>query len=389
MTIRALKILALIVCLALPMVSCVDEYWPDLGTKYDKLFVVDGLITNDPGPYTIRLSTSTSVDQPEYRPFTGAEVRLMDNTGNTEVLTEINPGEYITSEEGIQGVVGREYKLSIQTPNGKLYESGYELLNPPTPIDSVYAEVEYMQDDDYDHDLAGYQFYFDNRVAAMDTNYYLWNLEATYKYQVDYFIRWIFDGELDWFYHPDSLYTCFTTYKVAGVYLYNTESSSEPVITAFPFHFVNTETRQLSLRYSLLVEQLSLNRNAWVFWNEIKEQNSDQGTMYAQQPYQIRGNISNINDPAEPVLGMFMVAGKTKKRIFVDRPPVSVPFYYPECELDEADFQAYGQMWMADPVFYPIYAIETPGGRRAVPEQGCVDCRRFGGTIIIPEFWVD
>ncbi len=64
MIIRAIKILALIIIVALPMASCVDEYWPDLGSKYNKLLVVDGLITTDPGPYLIKLSTSTSVDQP-------------------------------------------------------------------------------------------------------------------------------------------------------------------------------------------------------------------------------------------------------------------------------------------------------------------------------------
>lgn len=389
MIIRAFKIPALIVVMVLPLVSCVDEYWPDLGSKYDALLVVDGLITTDLGPYLIKLSSSTFVDQPEYIPHEGAEVSVIDDLGNSEYLSEIEPGSYYTSENGIQGIAGRKYKLRIQTISGSVYESDYELLNSAKPIDSVYAEVDYQQDDDYDHDLAGYQFYLNTAVPEQDTNYFLWRLEATYKYQVDYTIRWIFDGELDWFYNPDSLYTCFTTYKVPGLFLYSTEGLTSPEINNFPFHFVNTETRTLSLRYSLLVEQLSLNSNAYQFWEKVNEQNSDQGVLYSQQPYQIRGNISNINNSSEPVLGLFMVAGITDKRIFVDQPPVSVPFYYPECELDEADFASYGQMWMADPVFYPIYAIETPGGRRAVPAQGCVDCRRHGGTIIIPDFWVE
>jgi hypothetical protein len=389
MIIRAIKILALIIIVALPMASCVDEYWPDLGSKYNKLLVVDGLITTDPGPYLIKLSTSTSVDQPAYIPFEGAEVFITDDLGNTETLTELDPGEYYTTTGGMRGVAERKYKLNINTTEGKNYESEFELLISPKPIDSVYAMVEYKQDDDYDHDLAGYQFYLDTKVPGQDTIYFLWNLEATFKYQVDYFIRWIFDGDLDWFYHPDSLYTCFSTYQIPDLYLFSTEDLSIPEINHLPFHFVSTETRTLSLRYSLFVEQLSLNRNTYQFWEKVDEQNNNQGVLYLQQPYQIRGNVSNIDDPSEPVLGMFMVAGKSTKRIFVDRPPVSIPFYYTECELDDADFESYGQMWMADPVFYPIYAIETPGGQRAVPDQACVDCRRHGGTIIIPDFWID
>ena len=84
-----------------------------------------------------------------------------------------------------------------------------------------------------------------------------------------------------------------------------------------------------------------------------------------------------------------MVAGLDEKRIFVDRPEYPVEFNYSVCTLSERDFEAYGQMYMADPVSYPIYAIETNGGRRAVPVKGCTDCREHGGTITKPDFWID
>ena len=168
----------------------------------------------------------------------------------------------------------------------------------------------------------------------------------------------------------------------------STRSLTTPVITGFPLHYVNTQTRVLSVRYSLLVKQYALNEEAFTYWSKLEEMNSDQGSLYTQQPYQTRGNLRNVDDEDETVLGYFLVAGISEKRIFVDRPN-SLPFYYPICDLDEADFEAYGMLNMADPVFYPIYAIETPGGRRAVPPQGCVDCRRHGGTIFKPEFWID
>jgi hypothetical protein len=89
------------------------------------------------------------------------------------------------------------------------------------------------------------------------------------------------------------------------------------------------------------------------------------------------------------VVGYFMVSSIDELRIFVDRPPPGVPIRYPVCNLTEADFEAYGDMGMMDPVLYPLYAIETPGGRRALPHQDCVDCRRKGGTIQKPSFWID
>ena len=68
-------------------------------------------------------------------------------------------------------------------------------------------------------------------------------------------------------------------------------------------------------------------------------------------------------------LGYFHVAGISEKRIFVDRPLALVKFHYSICDLDDADVEAYSQMGMADPVLYPLFAVESPGGRRATPPK--------------------
>ncbi|MEJ2594139.1 MAG: DUF4249 domain-containing protein [bacterium] len=377
-----------VLIITLILTGCIEDYWPEID-KYDNLLVVDGGINNLPGPYTVKLSLSSPADSAVFTPFPNCEVTLIDDEGYSEILQEMEPGIYRSRENGIQGIAGRSYKMQILTPEDVIYTTDFEKLKPASKIASVYARVEKQQDEGYPHDLEGYRFYLDTETAESDTNYYLWRLEATYQYQSDFTIRWIFDGELNWFYHPDSLFNCWSTYVVDAFYTMSTESMEVPVITEYPLHFVNTETRQLSVRYSLLVRQYTLNKAAFQFWDALREQNDSQGSLYANQPYQVRGNVRNLSDGSEPVLGYFLVAGLDTSRIFIDRPPSSVNFYYPVCTLDEADYEAYGQMWWADPVTYPIYAIETNGGRRAVPPKGCVDCRLKGGTIIKPGFWTD
>ena len=44
------------------------KYWPELD-KYEDVLVVDGMITNKPGPYTIRLSISAPIDSAEFIPY--------------------------------------------------------------------------------------------------------------------------------------------------------------------------------------------------------------------------------------------------------------------------------------------------------------------------------
>jgi len=379
----------IIICLTLLYVnSCKEKYWPLLD-KYEDVLVVDGMITNEPGPYTIKLSLSAPLDSAEIIPFPNCQLVISDNVGNTENLTETEPGVYMTSPDGIQGIVGRKYKLQIMTQEGNTYESALEELRAPIEIDSVYGIIEYRQDEKFTYDLVGYQFYLDTEIAEQDTNYFLWRGEATYHYQSDYTIRWYYDGTLNWFHGPDSLYNCWKSYKIARIFTGSTQSLNTPKIDKYALHFVNTETRQLSIKYSLFVRQFTISETAYEFWNGIEEQNSEQESLYATQPFQISGNVYNVDNTAEPVLGYFMVAGISKKRIFMERPPNNIPFHYSVCELDNGDYHSYGQLAMADPVFYPIYAIETPGGRRAVPSQECVDCRRKGGTITKPDFWID
>lgn len=367
--------------------SCVEDYFPQID-RYTELLVVDGKITDKPGPYTVRISRSSVVNNPEYKPVQGCIVTISDNLGNNEKLHETDSGLYLTNTNGIQGIIGRKYKIAIQLPNGEMYASAFEEMKSPVKLDSVYAEIDYKEDKDYDHPLEGYQFYLDTEASPLDSNYYLWDLEATFHYQSDYTIRWIYEGSLEWFVATDSLYNCWTTYTVNRVFTIKTDGLNPNAILAYPLHFENTQTRRLSVKYSLLVNQYTITENAYKFYNGIKE-NDDDGSLYDKQPVQIKGNVFNIKDPDEPVLGYFLTAGSDEKRIFVDRPTYPVNFYYSNCTLSEADFERYSQLWWMPDSEYPIFAIETPGGRRAVPHKDCVDCRERGGTITKPDFWTD
>ena len=372
------------------LISCEEKYWPELDNKYEGLLVVDGMITNKPGPYTINLSLSTTVQLSKYIPLSGYELKITDDSGQEETLTENKAGEYSTSLSGIQGVIGKKYQLTINAPDGRTYKSEFEELTIPTGIESVYAEVEYREDLNYYHDLAGYQFYLDTYNAENDSNYYLWQLEATYKYRSDFLIRFIFDHfTLSPFPKPDSLQICWKTDKIQEIFIYNTLDLSEPKITRLPLNYVTTEARELSIRYSLLVKQFSITEKAYDFWNSVKEQNVEQGALYTKQPYQIRGNLFNTENPDEPVLGYFLVAGVSEKRIYVERPQSPVLMYYPVCVITDADLERFGFIYWTDGTTWPLYVTETAEGVRALTHQACVDCRFKGGTIEKPDYWED
>lgn len=377
----------LLFCSMVIMLSCIDDYEPE-NYSYENMMVVDGSISNAQGPYFVRLSLSSRPSDPRFIAVEGASVKILDNQGSTFLLEEKEPGVYQT-DPSLTGIAGMAYKLAIVTASGVSYDTDFEELKVPVAIDTVFHEVETHQEANYDYDIYGYGFYVNTELANEEEGYFKWDLEATYQYQSEYTIRWYFDGELHWFHGPDSLYNCWKTEKINSIYVSATNGLSEPAVIGFPLNFVSTETRELSVRYSLLVKQLTISKSAYDFWSEIRKQNGGDWSLYSTQPHFIRGNVYRQDNPDEPVLGYFMVNGVKEFRIFVDRPPPEIPMRYSTCQLSDADFEAYGQMGMMDPVFYPIYAIETPGGVRATPNQNCVDCRRKGGTIEKPEFWID
>lgn len=365
--------------------SCIDEYWPEV-SKYENLLVVDGGISNEAPPYTIKLSISSPIDDIDSPPFTDCNLIIEDGEGNQEFLTETEPGLYKTNADGMQGEIGKKYKLKIQTPDGKLYESDYDYIKKPVLIDNINAKVETKNSNVVNHQLQGYQFYVSTEMPSLDTNYYLWKLKYTYHYQSDYFIKWYYAGQLTRFLPIDSLYNCYTTRFVNNIYTFNTENITNKKLDDFPLNFASTESRQLTIRYSLQVKQHTLGTKAYKFWSAIEKQNSEQGSLFSRQPYQVRGNIVNVNDNEEPVLGYFLVSGVDSARIFVDRP--DLPFYYSECSINDGNYKQFAELYWTDPVLYPIYAI-VYDGRGAVPGQACADCRQRGGTIVKPDFWED
>jgi hypothetical protein len=364
--------------------ACVEEYDPQVD-RYEQLVVVDGMITNDEGPYQVKLSYSSNLHEPRVIPLTGAGVIIRDSQGHAEYLTEIEEGLYQTDPNGIKGTIGHLYQVEIQTPDGKIYRSSFENLPEPVELDRVYTEVEYQSAEEIYHDIAGLRFFIDTKRANSNESFLMWGLQATYEYQAEFKVRYYFEGVLKPFPNHDSLMTCWLTERIPDIYTSRMDLLNEPLIRHFPLHYVNTESRDLFIRYSLLVRQYTMEKEAWTFWDRVREQNEEQGGLFTQQPYQIIGNITCLENPEEPVLGQFTAAGVSNSRIFIDRP--NLPFYFFKCELTEGDYESMSTIDLYPPDSWPVYVTTGPGGGMALPIQACMDCRLRGGTIEKPAFW--
>ncbi|NOQ24111.1 MAG: DUF4249 family protein [Bacteroidales bacterium] len=381
-----MKISNFLLIFLLIIIGCKDEFILELD-DFEPLIVVDGLITNEDGPYMLTISQSMPVNFLEKIPYENCIVTLIENTGTIEILAEIEPGRYVSSENGIKGIIGNEYSISIFTPEGKEYHSDFQELKEPVDIDSVYAETESLLDIDYVYGLPGYQFYVNTKTAAIQENYFLWSMTETFEYDADLELTYIENRWRELNYNTayyDLIYTCWKTQNVNYIFTGTTSKLSIPIITNQPLHFVATDTKKLTKRYSVLVQQYTIVENAYNYWQSIEEQSSNENLFTTIQPYTIRGNIENINDEEEIVLGYFTVGSVSQKRIFIGKS--HDPFYYNTC-IALTDQGAIDEFKTRhDPPYFWTQVSDYVFG---IFEGHCLDCRTDGGDLFKPEFWID
>lgn len=116
--------------------SCEKEIDVDLNTSQPTL-VIEGLVSDRPGPYEVKLTQTVNFDQNNiFPPVSQASVTIYDDAGSREILREIGPGIYHSMT--IQGTPGRTYILEIET-NNKIYKA---VSTMPSPVDIDNLTIE-------------------------------------------------------------------------------------------------------------------------------------------------------------------------------------------------------------------------------------------------------
>ncbi|NQV52658.1 MAG: DUF4249 domain-containing protein [Flavobacteriales bacterium] len=368
------------------LVRCVDPFVLE-NEKYDERIVVEGTITNEPGPHQVKISQTSPLDQVIYRPLQGCVVSVIDGSGTIYPFIEQEAGSYLSDSANLKGVVGERYRLEIKTPDGKSYESSWEQILPPIAIDDIKEEYEEREDPDIPLGRFGFQFYVDAADVVRDTVNLLWQVDATYEYRADLKIDFYYDGVLRPFPQRDLFYTCYKTFRVPEIFTFTTSAQDGFEVKDQALHYEDTQTRALTYKYTLNVRQLHLGKRAYAFWDELKQLKDLQGEVFDRQPFQVNGNITSVENENDKALGYFMAAGVSNRREFF-RWNLG-KFDYPVCVITDADIMAFGDIFRSRPSQWPIYitAGSSGEGPLAVVAESCLDCRKFGGVLEKPAFW--
>jgi hypothetical protein len=313
--------------------SCIEraEFPTDLENRID--IVVDGVITNDPGPYTVKLSRTIQVGSTlGGLTISSAKITLFSDAGESEQVKETRlPGTYQTSASGIRGVIGRSYWLEIQLPDGRKFESLPDKMLPVGKVDSLYHQFETF--------VAGngsksYGFrIFINAETNPEETYTRWRFDGVYAVTTIPKLHpeappnnpcptlplpcsgWqILNGQLVSL-GPCTCCECWANQFESKPTV--RENNGTKVI-GLQVGFVPVNYYTFQDKYRVTVTQMSISKKAFEYWKTVKDQKDGAVSLFQPAFGKTESNIFKQENTGK-VVGVFYAAAVTRQKMFIKK----------------------------------------------------------------------
>lgn len=299
------------------LLSCVEEVQLPPRSVASRL-VVEGLITNEAPPYSVKLTFTGAYNSLLYGqneiPVEGAAVSITEVGGRTVQLQQdpITPFFYWQRDPAFVGTVGKSYQLTVELADGTRYVSEPEPLLDVPAIDRIYAEYRPRTADDF-ADPDYYEVLLDTKDPAEPGNYYRW---SAYGY-----VPRFSTGEPRGFAGVCCQYCYYPIYgsgsDVQSDALVNGKAITRRPVHASPIYYPG--------QHFIEVRQYSLTRAAYQFWTRFEEQRKRTGSLFDPLPASIEGNVHSADDPNRLALGYFGASAVSTKRMIIPGDTLRVP----------------------------------------------------------------
>jgi hypothetical protein len=358
--------------------SCIDPFLVDVNDT-DPTLVVEGMITDQPGPYEVKLSYTNDVnDQLNTIPhIQDASVVLFDDHGNSEALTETEPGVYQTSSTGIQGQVGYQYHIQITLSDNSIFESEPETLIPVGEIKDFYYEFEQKVDasvENFSEPANGFNIYIDSEVLPQQESMVRWRTTGIFE------LRTFPEKRIKYESGPKGGIAVVADPPLCSGHKLNgkthqveftgecycctcwvTQYDSEPIISDPKFvnngevkkqflRFIPASRRIFYNKYFIEVEQLSMSKKTYDFWRAVNKQRGTGSDLFQTPPPPALGNIVVVAGK-QKAMGYFAASAIKTKSLFLGRE--LVPYFIPPTDtIPESCTVAYRYSTATKPPFW-------------------------------------
>lgn len=333
------------ILLVFVVIACVEPIDFDIPTIRFAL-LVDGSITNRPGPHNVFVGEIGSLqDDLDIRPgILRARVTLFSDAGDQEVLTEKGRGNYSIQS---QGIVGRRYWIRIELPEGGVYESEPELLQDPGELLSVTtafeADTEIIEGFEYRADK--FNILVNGEGAASGDNYFRWRTTGThailtYPHLIDSNVMgtlvpnpppcsgWVVSGGNLLQQTNCKCCVCWITTNDRLPFVFDDSFSKGGSFRNVNVGFVPVTSQNFYEKYHLSVDQIALTKRAYDFFRMIRIQKEGASSLFLPPSGRLVSNIRRV-DGDESVYGYFWAGGVDSKAVVITRDmlPYHLPYF--------------------------------------------------------------
>ena len=299
--------------------------------------VVDGGITNEPGPYQVRLSRANNVQGylgAIVKPFFAKQVTIFDDKGNSEILNLVYNGVYQTST--FQGVAGNQYFIRIEARDGKVYESIPETIKASGTVDSIYYQFDITQPENAPTKY-GFRIFADFSGYPQGENLFRWQFRGTYKVETRPELRTQPAGEgrvpdpppcSGWVYNirtrvlnqvgPCECCECWSSLYEQTPLISDNSISLSGQFKNIEVGYVPVDYWEFYDKTMITVKQLSISPTEFNYWKLVRQQLVGSSSVFQPVTGKAKSNIF-VKNGSEEVLGFFTVAGVSKKVLFMNR----------------------------------------------------------------------
>ena len=354
--------------LILLLAACIDRI--DFDTpKADIQVVLEGMISNEPGPYTVKMyhTRQLGTDLDRLVPVRFAKITLFDDMGNVESYKEVSDGVYQTSGL-INGQVGKSYHIRIETREGKIYESAPEKIFPVGELEKVYAEFEARTVFEEGKEVPANRFniFIDSKGVSGSSNLIRWKTTGTYKVETFPQLR---TRRVEGGIIPDP-YPCSGYVVREGKLTKETdctccicwvdETESVPQVSDDQF-VVGSEFKRARVgevlingntfyeKYRVEVAQLSLTEKTFTYWKLIKAQKQGAGSLFQPPSAKINGNLKGVNTEEE-MIGLFWATAIKRNSIFITKK--DLPYLVPPIDTLKVPCKFFSKATTEQPSFW-------------------------------------
>ena len=391
---RQKNLFILIAALGCFLNSCVEPF--EAATEdFESALVIEAIITNELKFQEINLSRAFRLENDLPLPESNATIRIVENDQSEYTFRESTPGRYVSTNM-FNAQPGVPYQLFVSTADGRSYRSRPSTLTRNTPIGELYAATEINDDD-----IEGVAILVDTFDPEGMSRFYRFDYEETYKIIAP---RWNPQDFLLVYDPPPTFINvvpktreeevCYNTVNSVRLILGNTSGFQEDRLSRFSVRFLARDNFFISHRYSILVRQYVISREAHTFYETLNEFSGTESLFSENQPGFLSGNISSETNPNEKVVGFFDVSSVSSRRIFFDHadfyPEDLIPAFPEPCPITiPIRSELLPAIEFNRVKFWARHAPEdaTEGNFKVVPRV-CGDCTALGSNVV-PDFWVE